>query len=87
MRTRPLLRNIRHRVMITPVNLQRTRLIHISPSCRTIYRSFEIILQWVPSIGLEFKSNVLCQRGPTTSDLWAILQKCDNSRATSNKMV
>ena len=27
------------------------------------------------------------QRGPTTFDLRAILQKCDNSRATSSKMV
>jgi len=37
-----------------------TRSMHISSSCwtRIIYRSFEIILEWGLSIGLEFKSNV-----------------------------
>jgi len=25
--------------------------------------------------------------GPTTSDLWAILERSDNSQATSNKMM
>jgi len=29
----------------------------------------------------------LKQRGPTTSELWAILQKRDNSRSTSNQMM
>jgi len=43
MGTRPLLRNVRHRTMITPVNPLRLRPIHISPSYRTVYRSFEII--------------------------------------------
>ena len=47
--------------MITPVNPPRLRLIHISPSYQTVYRSFEILLEWVLSIGLEFKSNVLCK--------------------------
>jgi len=40
-----LLSNVRHRAMLTPVSPLRTRLIHISPSCWTIYRSFEIILE------------------------------------------
>jgi len=31
--------------MITPVSPLPTRLVHISPSCRTIYRSLEIILE------------------------------------------
>jgi len=61
MGTRPLLRKARHRTIITPVNPLRLRLIHISPSYPTVYRSFEIILEWTPSIGLEFKSNVLCK--------------------------
>ena len=61
MGTRPLLRNARHRTMITPVNPPRLRLIHISPSHQKVYRSFEIILEWVLSIGLEFKYNVLCK--------------------------
>jgi len=61
MGARPLLRNARHKTMITPVNPPRLRLIHISPSCQTIYRSFEFILERVLSIGLEFKSNVLCK--------------------------
>jgi len=38
-----------------------TRLIHISPSYGTIYRSFEIIFELGLSIGLEFKFNVLCK--------------------------
>ena len=61
MGARPLLRNARHRTMITPVNPSRLRLIHISPSYQTVYRSFGIILEWVLSIGLEFISNVLCK--------------------------
>ena len=61
MGARPLLRNARHRTMITPVNPPRRRVIHISPSYQTVYRSFEINLEWVLSIGLEFKSNVLCK--------------------------
>ena len=45
--------------MITPVSPLLTRLIHISPSYWTIYRSFEIILEMgTVRIGLEFKSNV-----------------------------
>ena len=59
MGARPLLRNPRHSTMITPVNPPRLRLIHISLSYQTVCRSFEIILEWVLSIGLEFKSNVL----------------------------
>jgi len=61
MGARPLLRNTRHRTMITPVNPPRLRLIHISPSYQIVYRSFEIILEWILSIRLEFKSNVLCK--------------------------
>ena len=61
MRTRPLLRNKCHREMITTVNHLRTRPIHCSPRYCTIYRSLEIIFEWGPSIGLEFKSNVLCK--------------------------
>ena len=61
MGARPLLRKARHRIMITPVNPPRLRLIHISPRYQTVYRSFEIMLEWVLSIGLEFKSNVLCK--------------------------
>ena len=61
MGARPLLRNARPRTMITPVNPPRLRLIHISPNYQTVYRSFEIILEWVLSVGLELKSNVLCK--------------------------
>ena len=58
---RSLLRNARHRTMIMPVNPPRLRHIHISPSYQTVYRSFEIILESVLSIGLEFKFNVPCK--------------------------
>jgi len=62
MRTRALLRNARHRAMITPVTPLRTRLIHICPRYLwTIFRSFEIALEWELSIALEFKFNVLCK--------------------------
>ena len=61
MGARPLLRNARHRTTITPFNPPRLRLINISASYQTVYRSFEIILEWILSIGLEFKSNVLCK--------------------------
>jgi len=47
--------------MITPVNPLPTRLIHTSPTYWTIYRSFEVILEWEPFIGLELKSNVICK--------------------------
>ena len=40
MGARSLLRNARHRTMITSVNPPRLRLIHISPSYQTIYRFF-----------------------------------------------
>jgi len=43
--TSPLLSNVCHRAMITPVSPPPTTLIHISPSCWTIYRSFEITLE------------------------------------------
>jgi len=40
-----MLSNVRHRAVITPVSPLLTRLIYISPSCWTICRSFEIILE------------------------------------------
>jgi len=52
MGTRPLLHNARHRILITPVNPLRVKLIHIGPSYRTVYHSFESILEWVLSIRL-----------------------------------
>ena len=45
MGARLLLRNPRHKTMITPVNPPRLRLIHISLSYQTVYRSFEILLE------------------------------------------
>jgi len=55
--TRRLLRNERHRAMITPVSPLLTKLIHISPSYWTIYCSFEIILKMgiVHWIGLQIQ--------------------------------
>jgi len=43
--TSPLLGNVRHRAMLTPVSPLLTRLIYIIPSCWTTYRSFEITLE------------------------------------------
>ena len=45
MGSRPLLRNARRRTMIMSVNPPCLRLIHISPSFQTVYRSSEIILE------------------------------------------
>jgi len=45
--------------MITPISSLRTR--RISPSYWTIYRSFQITLEWELSIELELKSNALCK--------------------------
>ena len=63
---RPLLRNARHRTMIMPVNSPRLRLIHISPSYQTVYRSFEIILEWYYPLGWNsnpmFYANPLLQK-------------------------
>jgi len=61
MRARLLLRNVHHRVTMTPVSSVRTSLIHISPSSWTIFHSFESILEWELSVGLEYKFNVLCK--------------------------
>ena len=44
---------------MSPSKSLRTRLIHVSPSYWTTYCSFEIILEWGLSIGLELKLNVL----------------------------
>jgi len=52
MRTRRLLRNIRHRATVTPVSPLRTRLIHITTSYWTICRSFAIIRECELSIGM-----------------------------------
>jgi len=53
----PLLRSACHKAVITPVSTLRTKLIHISSSYWTIYRSFETILEWELSVALEFKFN------------------------------
>jgi len=57
--TSSLLSNVRHRAMITPENPLSTKIIHIRPSCRTIFYSFEIILKMGTTHRLEFKFNVL----------------------------
>jgi len=58
MGARPLLRNACHRTMITPVNPPRLRHIDIRPSYQTVYRSFEIILEWVLFIGIQIQCSV-----------------------------
>jgi len=57
--TSPLLSNVRHRAMITPVSSLLTRFIYINSSYSTIYRSFEIMLELGAVHRLVFKSNVL----------------------------
>jgi len=57
--TSPLLNNVRHR-LLTPVSPLLTRLIHISPSCWTIYCLFEFILEMgtVHWIGLQIERSI-----------------------------
>jgi len=52
--TSPLLSNVHHKAMTTPVSFLLSRIIYINPSCLTIYRSFEInlIMGTVSWIGL-----------------------------------
>jgi len=67
--TSPLLSNERHRAMITPVSPLLTSLIHFSPSCWTIYRSFEIILEMgtLHWIGFQIQCSV-----PGFLNVWAM---------------
>ena len=62
MGSRLLLRNARHRTMVTPINPPRLRLIHIRPSYQTVYRSFENILEWALSdwnwIGIQIQCSM-----------------------------
>jgi len=62
--TSPLLSNVHHRAMITPISLLLTRLIHISPSCWTIYCSSEVILDMGTYLGLDLKSNIQLYTNP-----------------------
>jgi len=72
--------------MITPARPVRTRLIHISPSSWTIFRSFQIILERELSIALEFKFNVLCKSiGSKNVNLIRIIfEKCSLGSLSSN---
>jgi len=58
--TSPLLSNVRHRAMISSVTPLRTRLIQISPSYWTMFRSFEIILEMgaVHWIGFQIQCSI-----------------------------
>ena len=78
--TSPLLSNVCHRAVITPVSPPPTTLIHISPSCWTIYRSFEITLEMgtVHWIGLlQWSIQVHCLK-KTFSPIWTMFQKILN---------
>jgi len=61
MRTPPLSCKARYRAVAIPGGPLGNKLFHISPSYWTNYRSFEIILLWGLSIGLEFKFNAVCK--------------------------
>jgi len=71
--TSPLLRNVRHRAMITPVCPLCTRLIHISSSWWIIYRSFEIILEnW--NCPLDWTSNPMFCTNPLLQNTLSPIQ-------------
>jgi len=57
--TSPLLSNVRHRAMITPVRPLLTRLIHISGVIGQFVVRLKLFSQWELSIRLDLKSNVL----------------------------
>jgi len=85
---------------MSPRKTLRTRLIHISPSYWTIYRSFESIpewelsafLEWELSIGMKFKSNVLCKSIASKNIVWLelylkkILQRVSPSKSRANEV-
>jgi len=81
--SRALLRNVRDRVMITPANPLRTRLIHISPSYWTIYRSFETILECPldGNFNPMFYTNTLLQKKNIQSDMNYIWKNTSSQRA------
>ena len=81
--SRTLLRNVRDRVMITPANPLRTRLIHISPSYWTIYRSFETILECPldGNFNPMFYTNTLLQKKNIQSDMNYIWKNTSSQRA------
>jgi len=56
--TSPLLSNVRHRAMITPVSPLLTRLILARVAGQFIVR-LKLFSKWELSIGLDFKANVL----------------------------
>jgi len=55
----PLLSNVCHRVMITPVRPLLTRLIHISQVIGQFIVRLKFFSKWKLSIRLDLKSNVL----------------------------
>jgi len=69
--TSPLLSNVCHRAMITPVSLLLTRLIHVSPSYRKMYCSFEMILKMgtVHWIGLQTQCSIQIHSKNIQSDM------------------
>jgi len=57
--TSPLLSNVRHRAMITPVRHPLTRLFILARVVRQFIVCLKLFSKWELSIGLNFKSNVL----------------------------
>jgi len=82
MRTYPLLRNVHHR--LTPVRPLRTRPIHIIPSCWTIYRSFEIILEMgtIQWIGIQCSMQINCFK-KTVNVIRTIFEKILTGKSSS----
>jgi len=70
MRTRLLLRNVRRRVMITPV-VMRSRLIRVRPSYWIIYRSFESILEW--DCPLDWNFNPMFYANPLLQKIYNLI--------------
>jgi len=75
MRTRSMLRNARHRAMITSVSVVCTKIIHINPSFWKINRSFEIIFENenCPQIGIQIQCSIQMHCLKKTSDVNYIL--------------
>jgi len=71
--TSPLLSNVHHRAMITPVSLLFTRLIHISPSCFNNL-SFVWKSSWNGNCFLDWTSNPMFYTNPliqkTLNPIW-----------------
>jgi len=57
--TFPLLSNVRHRPMITPISLCVQSSFTLARATGQVFVRMKLFWKWEPSMGLDFKCNVL----------------------------